>query len=794
MRALLALLLMVVALGVASAQERTDAPASIPLPEVASRAERVMADLRQLDALLVRLPEVEAIERELPQVVVRVRERSEETTLGLAAAPSLTVLDVLVDGWEGVRQALLEWVDVLTRRATRLEEERQRVDGVVDRWRRARDDAREGKAPAAVTERVDSVLAALDGARWRLEAERDAILALQGRVAALLAQAEDALAALERWRRTAVGDLLVRDSPPIWSPELRARALARVPVRVRDVVGADAAELADFLASRPWRLAVQLAGLVALGLALRRGQARARRWMAQEESVVSVAAVFDHPFASALLLAALASWWIYPGHPRLMGVVVPLLVVPPVLVISRHIVPAPVRPALYALGSFYVADRLRDFAAVVPLLERTLFLLEVAAGVIVAGWLLASGRLARAPGQDAPRASTLRSTTIFALVVLAVALTAGTLGYVRLAQVGASALFRVGYRTLVIYAGVRVTLGLVAYVLRVRPLRLLYAVQRHRPLIERRVRGVLTVIGTAAWLAGALDAVELLDPALVLGRASLQADLAPGPLVVTLGNLLLFGATVWAAFLSSSFLRFILGEDVYPRLPLARGLPYAASAILHYATLFVGFLFGVTILGVDLTRVTILAGALGVGVGFGLQGIVNNFVSGLILLTERPLKIGDSIQFGDLAGQVTRIGMRSSTVRTWEGAEVIVPNATLVGERVINWTLSDRMRRIDLPVGVAYATPPEQVLELLTRVARAHAGVVAEPAPQALFLGFGDSALKFELRAWTAHFEDWLRIRSELGVAVYAALSEAKIEIPFPQQDVRIRRDDPGGR
>src|SRR5438445_565901 len=450
MRALLALLLMVVALGVASAQERTDAPASIPLPEVASRAERVMADLRQLDALLVRPPEVEAIERELPPVVVRLRERSEETPLGLAAAPSLTVLDVLVDGWEGARQALLEWVDVLTRRATRLEEERQRVDGVVDRWRRARDDAREGKAPAAVTERVDSVLAALDGARWRLEAERDAILALQGRVAALLAQAEDALAALERWRRTAVGDLLVRDSPPIWSPELRARALARVPVR----------------------------------------------------------------------------------------------------------------PALYALGSFYVADRLRDFAAVVPLLERTLFLLEVAAGVIVAGWLLASGRLARAPGQDAPRASTLRSTTIFALVVLAVALTAGTLGYVRLAQVGASALFRVGYRSLVIYAGVRVTLGLVAYVLRVRPLRLLYAVQRHRPLIEGRVRGVLTVIGTAAWLAGALDAVELLDPALVLGRASLQADLAPGPLVVTLGNLLLFGATVWAAFLSSAVLRFILGEDV----------------------------------------------------------------------------------------------------------------------------------------------------------------------------------------------------------------------------------------
>src|SRR5207245_9746236 len=173
-------------------------------------------------------------------------------------------------------------------------------------------------------------------------------------------------------------------------------------------------------------------------------------WTVRGGGGVAAAAVVARPRASALLLAALASWWMYPGHPRLMGVVVPLLVVPPVLGISRHIVPAPVRPALSALGSFYVADRLRDFAAVVPLLERTLFLLEVAAGVIVAGWLLTSGRLARAAGQDAPRASTLRSTTIFALVVLAAALTAGTLGYVRLAQVGASAPFRGVYRPLVV--------------------------------------------------------------------------------------------------------------------------------------------------------------------------------------------------------------------------------------------------------------------------------------------------------------------------------------------------------
>jgi small-conductance mechanosensitive channel len=211
------------------------------------------------------------------------------------------------------------------------------------------------------------------------------------------------------------------------------------------------------------------------------------------------------------------------------------------------------------------------------------------------------------------------------------------------------------------------------------------------------------------------------------------------------------------------------------------------SALLNYAILFFGFLLAVGALGVDLNKVTLLAGAFGVGLGLGLGGVVNNFVSGLIVLFERPISVGDAIQMGDLVGEVRRIGIRSTTVRTPEGAEVIVPYASLVAEKVTNWTHSDRLRRMDVPVGVAYGTAPEKVLELLLAAARAHPGVLAEPAPVALFLGFRDSALNFELRAWTGHFSQWVAIRSELGVAVYAALRDAGIEIPFPQREVRLR-------
>jgi len=260
-----------------------------------------------------------------------------------------------------------------------------------------------------------------------------------------------------------------------------------------------------------------------------------------------------------------------------------------------------------------------------------------------------------------------------------------------------------------------------------------------------------------------------------------------GSLSISLADVLVFALTVWAAFLLSGLVRFVLEEEVYPRLGLGRGLPSALSGLVHYTLLLAGFLVALAAVGVDLTKVTILAGAFGVGIGFGLQSVVNNFVSGLLVLLERRIGVGDVVQIGEVAGRVQQMGMRACTVRTWEGAEVIVPNATLTADKVTNWTLSDRRRRVDVGVGVAYGTAPKQVLDLLLAVARAHPQVLSDPAPVALFLGFGDSALKFEMRVWTDRFDLWVQTQSELAVALYAALQEAGIEIPFPQREVRLR-------
>jgi small-conductance mechanosensitive channel len=203
------------------------------------------------------------------------------------------------------------------------------------------------------------------------------------------------------------------------------------------------------------------------------------------------------------------------------------------------------------------------------------------------------------------------------------------------------------------------------------------------------------------------------------------------------------------------------------------------------------FTTAITSAGVELNRFTVITGALGVGVGFGLQNIVSNFASGLILLFERPIRVEDVIEVSGLIGTVRRIGARSSTITTAQGAEVIVPNSNLLSNNVVNWTLSSPWRRVEIPVGVEYGCDPEAVLQLLVSVAASHSDVMSDPAPAAYFLGFGDSALNFELRFWSAKQDTWFQLKSDVTLRVARALREADIEIPFPQRDLHLRSIDP---
>jgi small-conductance mechanosensitive channel len=234
---------------------------------------------------------------------------------------------------------------------------------------------------------------------------------------------------------------------------------------------------------------------------------------------------------------------------------------------------------------------------------------------------------------------------------------------------------------------------------------------------------------------------------------------------------------------------FVDSQIMTPR-KMERGIKESLKRLVHYGLFTFGFLVAVSMAGLDLQKFTIVVGALGVGIGFGLQNIVNNFVSGLILLFERPVKVGDIINIDQDWGTITKIGLRSTVFETFDNSEIIVPNGDLIAQKVTNWTFSSKLVRIVLPVGVAYGSPLEKVLGILNKAAKEHPEVLPEPQPNSIFEGFGNSSIDFQLRFWVSTVEERLRIRTEVAVIIDRLFREEDIVIAFPQLDLHLRSID----
>lgn len=309
------------------------------------------------------------------------------------------------------------------------------------------------------------------------------------------------------------------------------------------------------------------------------------------------------------------------------------------------------------------------------------------------------------------------------------------------------------------------------------------------PLAERLVALLQVVLVVVAGLV-LLDVWELAPSPMETWSRVIEWGFTIAGLQITVGRILFAAVLVYLAVTASWLARTVVSTEIARARDFERGVAESINSLLHYAVITLGVLFALGALGVELQSFAIVAGALGVGIGFGLQNVVNNFVSGLILLFERPVRVGDTVEIGGEWGTIKKIGLRSTVVVTFTQAEMIVPNGDLISEKVTNWTLTDPTTRISVPVGVAYGSDVQKVLQILLEAARAHPSIVAEPAPLALFTGFGDSSLDFELRIWIGEVQERLLAKSTVLAEIDHRFREEGIEIPFPQRDLHLRSVD----
>lgn len=766
----------------------TQAASSQPTTDVAALGELNVRYLRASDEI-GELAENVVLSRpdsgtrdELKALASRIELQAAEDARVIAGQPDLDILERMAASWTELADTVKWWDGEFVRLGATYDKYVGDLDAQERTWVRELDARRaapsSGGTPPELLANLERVRALARAARDRAAGERTEVLGFQNVASELteaVAKAQDRVAVA---RREALSRLFVRNAPPIWSASLREPGGAGILAAGQESVYAQLATVKGYARARPGRFVAHALLTVALVFAVRFARRVAAPAAAEDAKLRHALVAFETPLLTALLLSIFLSGWLYPQQPRLFEACLGALALVPTVFILRRLLDRPFYPLLNALIVFFFVDQLRLVAAGQPLVQRVLFSGEMVLGTAFLLWFVKSGNLNQvAAGQNERLVEVLRIVVRVAGVTFMAAFVLGSVGFVALGNLVGNGALGSAYTAVILYTALRVVDGLLMSALRTRPLSALRAVKRHRQLLYTRLTAALRLAALALWAVVTLNLFALRGPTFDALSAVLGAKLAVGNISLSLGQLARFGIAVWAAFLISRFLRFALEEDVYPRFHLARGLPYAISTMLHYAVLLLGFYAAVAAGGGDLGQFTILAGAFGVGLGFGLQNIFNNFISGIILLFERPVKVGDVVQLGDAAGIVTRIGIRASVVRTSVGSELIVPNGKFISDQVTNWTLSNRQREITLPVTVDGAADPKRVQTLLCEVATGHKDVEQTPPPQVVLTGMPGGTFAFELQAWIGCYEEWAKIRSELGLAVAQRLREEQIAL-----------------
>jgi len=644
--------------------------------------------------------------------------------------------------------------------------------------------SRDEPLPQALRDRLERMLTTLESARAGLADRLDIVVAQLDRVITLQNRASETTDQIKQELLNRERAVLKRNSEPLWKvryaglPELRGllgRNLDILSTGIRDFWQVNALACLATL--------VLLIVMLAWGLAYRRALLRSQPASGTQANLVRHQPVVVLTLLWLLLGPELLLPELTPGLGTMRGILVvgclfyllPDLVRPPAV--------APMR-ALFGVLFLVLTHR---FILIGSNFGRLLLLLLAVAGIGIFRWLELRLRGVEGGLGEGGLALAGRWLSRLAPPALAVGLIAEVLGLTSLADqlIGGTLLLGVA---MVAYATADVILRyLLGLAIRGPGTRWSHAVARYPELVQQRVTLVLRgglVLGFIALIPRLLPFMNVVFEAV---NNLVSADMQIGDVSFPLLAVIAFVASVLLAIYAARFVRFILQEDIFARMPVSHGVASASSRLAYYAMVIGGLLFAFAVAGIELSKLTIIIGALGVGIGFGLQNVVNNVVSGLIIAFERPFREGDQIAIGQVSGRVQQIGLRASRVRTFEGAEMIIPNGNLISGEVTNWTLSDRLRRMQIAVSVSYGSDPRTVEEILLKIAEASSDTVHYPAPKVHFRGFGDSSLDFMLLVWTADADARLDTESALRYDIFAALAGAGIEIPFPQRDVHIR-------
>ena len=646
--------------------------------------------------------------------------------------------------------------------------------------------------PPGIKNKINQVLFDLSNLIEQYELIKKKLLIWDNKITDLLLLSNSVVSKINTLQRNLRDSLFVRNEPPIWKVEVDTSDIFPVGGKLKRSFNDNIRIIKNFAFQHKFNWIFFFALLVTfLFFALRKKYLQAGFDNSKKRHKKIMVIFEKHWFASYLLLLLTLGLSILSIMPLSLSSLLATLMLFSVFFIIPDFMGKSVKIKVIMVLIIYLMNEFEILMWYFGELSRLYLLFETATGVLIT-YYFGTNKFKKPQKSDSLFIQRSYWFSIVLMGIYVVAFLTNIFGYVNLAVLLLKVAAQSATIILLIYSIQQVIKLLVTAVCDLGRADKYSALSGYWDSIEKRVYQFLDIFAVFYGVKLILGVLEIYRPVYEYLVNILTAELSIGTISITLGGVLGMILIFLIAYFISKTFEIVFVNHKLVRKKISPGIAFAIATTFKYVVTFFGLILGIAYAGVDIGKFSLFTGALGVGIGFGLQNIVNNFISGLVLLYERPVEVGDTIEVGDLMGEVKKIGVRASRVRTYDGAEVVVPNGNIISNDLINWTLSDDKRRLQIKVGVAYGSDVNKVLKILQKVAVNNEHVFPEPAPRALFEEFGDSSLNFRLLCWIP-FDRGLSTRSELTVAIYNAFEEENIEIPFPQMDVYVKEFNQNG-
>lgn len=495
--------------------------------------------------------------------------------------------------------------------------------------------------------------------------------------------------------------------------------------------------------------------------------------------------IIRRPFFSSLLISLIFSLFFYSNRPLVLVEFFILLMLISTVLLLPGLLTNKLKIPLYVLLLLFFVNLFRDFLPFQSFANRLIIFVQGVA-ILYVFFITYKIRNEFRFRNRSERVFKRIIKTFGALMVIA--LIANIIGSIKLANFLISSTNRTLIFTAVIVTIVIILNSMMILLIKGKHAQSIPMYEQLKKLIDTRIRPIINWSAFILWFVATLIYFMLYKPFLALINSLMELGLSVGSFSISIGDIFSFALIVFFTFILVRFIKNLFKDEWVNKSSLPRGSADAISMGIRYIIVVIGVYLSLVSLGIDMNKFGFIAGALGVGIGFGLQNIVLNLISGLILAVERPFHIGDVIEIDNDMGRVTDIGVRASKIKTWDGSELIVPNGMLISNKVNNWTLSDDKRRLVIPISTSFDAEPDKVIAILTKVADEHPETLEQPPPMAIFNGYGSSSFDFTMYCWV-EFSASLKTKSELALGAHSALLKEGISVPVQLRRLQYDKD-----